>query len=74
MNEESYRVYFEDEAPSIGCGWRPVVAKIGYKWVHVRSPGAKRGRKISRQVWDKLRKEHRHANQAHYSECHTSGS
>lgn len=63
MNPERYRVYFEDECPSIGAGWRPVVARIGYKWVHIKTPGAERGTKIKRLVWDKLRKE-RHENQA----------
>ena len=64
MKLEKYRVYFEDEAPTIGCGWRPVIARIGYKWVHVKDPNAERGKKIPREVWDKLRKEKRHENKA----------
>lgn len=50
-------VYLEDEAPSIGAGWRPVIARIGYKWVHIKTPGAERGTKIRREIWDKLRKD-----------------
>jgi hypothetical protein len=30
-------VYFQDEAPRIGCGWRAVViVKRGRKWTRVR--------------------------------------
>jgi hypothetical protein len=64
MKTGKFRVYFEDEAPTIGSGWRPVIAKIGYKWVHVRDPNAQRGKKIKRDVWDKLRKEARYEGQA----------
>lgn len=28
------RIFFEDEAPRIGSGWRKVYVKIGRKWVH----------------------------------------
>lgn len=28
------RIYFEDEAPRIGCGSRTVSVKIGRKWVY----------------------------------------
>ena len=69
MKNEKYRVYLEDECPTIGCGWRPVIAKIGYKWVHVRDPNAQRGKKIKRETWDKLRKEARHEGQV-VQECH----
>lgn len=27
------RIFFEDEAPSIGSGWRKVKVKVGRKWV-----------------------------------------
>lgn len=27
------RLYFEDEAPRIGSGWRTVEVKVGRKWV-----------------------------------------
>ena len=57
MEPERYCVYFHDEAPLIGAGHRLVIAKVGYKWVHVRTPNALRGTKIKRQTWDKLRKE-----------------
>ena len=33
------RVFFEDEAPRIGSGWRWVTYKIGRKWVRFTSIG-----------------------------------
>ena len=30
----SMRIYFEDEAPRIGSGWRTVDIKVGHKWVY----------------------------------------
>jgi hypothetical protein len=53
-HEKRCFVYFEDQAPSIGAGWRVVDADIGYKWVHVKEPHAKRRSKIKRAVWDKI--------------------
>ncbi len=58
-----YRVYFEDEAPRIGAGWRPVEATVGYKWVKLKTPGADRGTKIKRSVWDNLRKDESYVHQ-----------
>ncbi len=57
MKPERYHVYFEDEARIIGSGWRPVIARIGYKWVHIKTPNAERGTRIKREIWDKLRKD-----------------
>lgn len=54
-------VYFEDQAPAIGAGWRPVMAKAGWKWVKLRIPGRERGTKIRRSVWDTLKKAQRAA-------------
>jgi hypothetical protein len=36
MKPQRMRLYFEDEAPRIGCGWRTVEVTIGYKWVKVK--------------------------------------
>lgn len=47
-------IYLEDEAPTIGAGWRPVIARIGYKWVHIKTPGALRGTRIKRKLWDEI--------------------
>jgi hypothetical protein len=30
------KIYFQDEAPRLGCGWRFVTAQIGRKWVRLR--------------------------------------
>ena len=59
---DRYRVYFEDECPTVGAGWRPVIAKVGYKWVRLKAPHAERGTKIKRIVWDKLRKDECYGN------------
>jgi hypothetical protein len=29
------RIYLEDEAPRIGCGWRTVDVKLGRKWAYL---------------------------------------
>lgn len=29
---DKMRLFFEDECPRIGSGWRTVVVKLGYKW------------------------------------------
>lgn len=54
MKIETHWVYLYDEVPSIGCGWRSVEVRIGYKWVHIKRPGAARGTAIARKVWDKI--------------------
>lgn len=49
------RVYFEDEAPSLGAGWRGVdVVSVGRKWVRLRSPFTGRRARLPRPVWDRL--------------------
>jgi hypothetical protein len=37
MQAQRMKIYFEDEAPRIGCGWRIVSVQIGRKWVRVRT-------------------------------------
>jgi hypothetical protein len=38
------KIFFEDEAPRIGSGWRLVTAKIGRKWVRLYGPQGRRAR------------------------------
>lgn len=38
MTAQLIRVYFEDECPKIGCGWRTVIVKMGRKWVYFIDP------------------------------------
>lgn len=35
MKQTTTRIYFEDEAPRIGCGNRWVTVTVGRKWVRV---------------------------------------
>jgi len=55
--QQKCHVYFQDEAPKVGAGWRVVIAKVGYKHVHLREPHAAQGTRISRKTWDTLRKD-----------------
>jgi hypothetical protein len=49
------RVYFEDEAPRIGAGWRTVhVTSLGYKWARLKCAASGRGVRIRRAVFDQL--------------------
>lgn len=43
------RLYFNDECPRIGSGWRSVEIKVGNKWVYFTYPptGAKAKLKLS---------------------------
>ena len=43
-------VFFHDEWPAIGSGWRAVEVTIGYKWVTLRS---KKGRSYRRKRFTK---------------------
>ena len=36
MQTQRVKIFFEDEAPRLGCGWRWVYVKVGRKWVRVR--------------------------------------
>jgi hypothetical protein len=55
---ESFYVYFEDECPRLGCGWRMVLAKIGWKWVRL-TDALGRTAKIKRGTWDLIAKSAR---------------
>lgn len=38
MKTAVMHLYFEDECPRIGCGWRHVSVKVGRKWVYFTYP------------------------------------
>jgi hypothetical protein len=44
-------LFFEDEAPRIGAGWRPVWTRFGRKWAYLAGPGDYRAR-IRKEVFD----------------------
>ncbi len=47
-----YRVYFHDEAPSIGCGWRMVqLESIGRKWAKIREVATGTPVRLPARVW-----------------------
>ena len=37
MEWKSYRIHAHDEVTRIGCGHRTVLARVGRKWVRVKS-------------------------------------
>lgn len=52
-------VFFQDEAPRIGCGWRKIeVVQKGYKWVRVSYQGGQCVR-LKRRVWDDIERSAR---------------
>lgn len=51
------RVYFGDEVPRIGCGWRGIdIVTLGHKWVRIRETSTGTPAKISRRTWDQLKR------------------
>lgn len=48
------RLYFEDEAPRIGSGWRTVYVNLGYKWARIRCAASGRGTKLLRAKFDPI--------------------
>ena len=54
MSHATMRVYFEDEAPRIGAGWRTVHVVLGYKWARLRCAASGRGTRLRREVFDKI--------------------
>lgn len=53
MNSEPLYVYFQDECPRLGAGWRMVLVKVGYKWVRLTDALGRRT-KIKRGVWEHI--------------------
>jgi hypothetical protein len=50
------RVYFGDEVPRIGCGWRGIdIVTLGRKWVRIKELGSGRAARLKRPVWDQLK-------------------
>jgi hypothetical protein len=53
METETHLIYFTDDAPRVGSGWRRVDVKVGRKWVHLTG---KEGRKrMPVKQWNALR-------------------
>jgi hypothetical protein len=52
-----YRVYFYDEAPRIGSGWRTVFVKEGRKWAHIYYPPIHGGVRLKASLWDKIKRD-----------------
>lgn len=51
------RVFLQDEAPRVGCGWRGVkIRKVGPKWAHLVETATGTGFKVPRRVWDSMQK------------------
>jgi hypothetical protein len=49
-------VYFEDEAPKIGAGWRLVYATVGRKWVRLKESGSGHKAKLKVETWKQLKR------------------
>ena len=54
MSIATMRVYFEDEAPRIGAGWRTVHVVLGYKWARIKCAASGRGCRLPRSLFDKI--------------------
>ena len=52
MKTKEHLIYFQDEAPMIGSGWRRVTVKKGRKWVYLASKYGKK--KLSMKRWKML--------------------
>jgi len=52
MKSIDHLIYFKDECPRVGSGWRKVQVKLGRKWVYISSIDGKN--KISMKNWDRL--------------------
>lgn len=52
---ETYRahIYFQDECPRIGAGWRVVNVREGDKWAYLSTDTGRKAR-IKIDLWDKL--------------------
>ena len=49
----NYTVYFYDDAPRIGSGYRKVIAVVGRKWVYVFSEYANASCRLRLADWNK---------------------
>jgi hypothetical protein len=53
MESFDHWIYLQDEAPSIGSGWRFVNVKVGRKWVYLAGKTGRR--KISIGQWNNIK-------------------
>ena len=54
---DAVRVYIRSKIRGLSPGWHYVSPTIGRKWVRMLPVGKTRGVRISRAVWDSMRKE-----------------
>jgi len=58
---QRYQLHLHDELyPHVKSGHRIVVARIGWKWVHLKEASAEsytRWKRIARKKWDQFKKE-----------------
>lgn len=51
----TFRVFFESEAPSIGSGWRLVqLTSLGRKWARCRALTTGRTARLPKAVWEQI--------------------
>lgn len=49
------RVFFHDEVPQIGSGWRGVTIKqVGYKWAHLTETGTETNFRLPISKWNEM--------------------
>jgi hypothetical protein len=54
---ETIRVHLDNEIPRIGSGFRLVtVVRLGRKWVSLAVAGRAKNLRVSRRVWDSIKK------------------
>jgi len=52
------RVYFQDEVPAIGCGWRFIdIVQRGRKWIRIKEHATGRTARLAVAAFDRLRHE-----------------
>lgn len=52
------RVFFHDEWPALGSGWRKVqIVSKGWKWVTIRSPYKASRKRFTRKQWSEMAKQ-----------------
>lgn len=58
MLKASHRVYFMDECPVIGCGWRGILLrKLGWKWAYITEVSTGQRARLKVPVWNSLPKK-----------------
>lgn len=53
------RIYFEDECPRLGSGWRTVTVEEGRKWSYLTESGSGKRVRISLDLLDRLESSRR---------------